>query len=376
MPFVWNYARLSVLFAAVLLAALFLYRQSWIVERSGDMDFYRDQVNTMNVQIYKLKREVRRAREGLEAAKQAQPHCATEAAAQTAAAPEPLIDIDEPGRGLRDAWQRVKAREGAASDKVNFHDYEVILERYLAPFRERRKTTFKVLEIGLGCAMGYGGARGWQLLKEYAPNVDYYAIELNQKSCNGFPHLTAEERQYIHSHTVWGDQASEAVMEATTKRFGPFDMIIDDGSHVSSDMIKSFTYLFEHALKPGRPYIIEDTFFGFIRQNGGSREEQAKGNTVVTMLRDLITLQQHYWWWTEYQHMSPMARRDKWSTEFGLAPQSAACATGVRKYRALDHIRTIDCDRGICAITKRHNGPFKHRVECDGNASSCIASNY
>ena len=97
------------------------------------------------------------------------------------------------------------------------------------------------------------------------------------------------------------------------------------------------------------------------------------------MLRDLLTFQQHYWWWTEPQHQSAMARRDKWVTEFGLAAEATALACpsrGVRKYRLLDQLRTIDCDRGVCALSKRHDGAFKFRVACPDDVASCRAENY
>jgi hypothetical protein len=294
-----------------------------------------------------------------------------------------VVDIDRPGASIVAAWQRLKDRDGAASDKVGVHDYEVLLERYLAPLAALAATGRRVhvLEIGLGCAMRYGGGRGFQLIREYAPGVEYHAIELRRQQCKGFPHLSADEAAYIDSHTVWGDQGDDNVLAVAVRRFGPFDLIIDDGSHVSKDMITSLTFLFEHGLSPGRAYVLEDTFFAFIRQNGGSREAQQSGDTVVTMLRDLLTMQQHYWWWTKPEHQSPMARRNRWLTEFGLGPRAArgtrgACETGVRKYRILDLVRTIDCDRGICVLTKRHDGPFPHRIDCPGNATSCDAENY
>jgi hypothetical protein len=39
---------------------------------------------------------------------------------------------------------------------------------------------------------------------------------------------------------------------------GELDLIIDDGSHHPAHQVISFTYLFEHGLKPGGVYIIED----------------------------------------------------------------------------------------------------------------------
>ncbi len=46
---------------------------------------------------------------------------------------------------------------------------------------------------------------------------------------------------------------------AGTKEFGPFDIILDDGSHKTYHQLVSFTSLFLDALKDGGCYMVEDT---------------------------------------------------------------------------------------------------------------------
>lgn len=55
-----------------------------------------------------------------------------------------------------------------------------------------------------------------------------------------------------------GPQADPAVLTEVVGAAGEFDIIVDDGSHVQSDMLVTFLNLFPY-LKQGGIYIIEDT---------------------------------------------------------------------------------------------------------------------
>ncbi len=54
-----------------------------------------------------------------------------------------------------------------------------------------------------------------------------------------------------------GDQADVKFLDSIAKKYGAFDVIIDDGSHVCKHQYASFNCLFEH-LKSGGIYIVED----------------------------------------------------------------------------------------------------------------------
>ena len=43
-----------------------------------------------------------------------------------------------------------------------------------------------------------------------------------------------------------------------------FDIIIDDASHIGEFTKRSFWYLFDHHLKPGGLYVIEDWLTGYV----------------------------------------------------------------------------------------------------------------
>ena len=55
-----------------------------------------------------------------------------------------------------------------------------------------------------------------------------------------------------------GDQTDPAFLKRVTDTEGPFDIIIDDGSHVNSHIITSFEILFP-LMPSGGIYVIEDT---------------------------------------------------------------------------------------------------------------------
>ena len=47
-----------------------------------------------------------------------------------------------------------------------------------------------------------------------------------------------------------------------------FDIIIDDGSHICSDVIRTFQYCFDY-LAPGGKFIIEDLHTSYFPPHGG-----------------------------------------------------------------------------------------------------------
>jgi hypothetical protein len=58
---------------------------------------------------------------------------------------------------------------------------------------------------------------------------------------------------------VSGDQADATVLASWVEQTGGiFDFIIDDGGHTNVQIWNSFQHLFNHALKPGGVYFIED----------------------------------------------------------------------------------------------------------------------
>ena len=122
------------------------------------------------------------------------------------------------------------------SSKV--HDF---VKHYEVYFELLRDLPIKVLEIGVQSG---ASLRMW---KQYFPKaqicgIDYYDVDVME-----------EDRIKV----IRGEQKDKDVMEKVLLH-GPFDIIIDDGSHKNPDIMASFDYLFPR-MKPGGIYVIEDT---------------------------------------------------------------------------------------------------------------------
>lgn len=124
------------------------------------------------------------------------------------------------------------------SDKgPHVHNYTRHYERYFAPLREQPIT---LLEIGVA---GGASLRTWQ---EYFPRARVIGIDV-------VPIPALGERIQV----FLGSQADPGFLLALAQQLGPFDVIIDDGSHIGDDQRLSFETLYAY-VKPGGLYIIED----------------------------------------------------------------------------------------------------------------------
>lgn len=131
------------------------------------------------------------------------------------------------------------------TDKVDTHHtyngmtYCDIYERYLSKNRLQVK---KFVEIGIrdGCSL-----RMW---KEYFPNAHIYGIDIDPR-CKQF-----EEDRIT---CFIGDQNNEEFLLKIKEEIGEYDVLLDDGSHITEHQIKTFNILYD-GCKDNGFYIIED----------------------------------------------------------------------------------------------------------------------
>jgi hypothetical protein len=166
------------------------------------------------------------------------------------------------------------ARKHANTDK-RLHGY---LPYYRRHFHDRRHERIKLLEIGIGGHASRQGGDSLKIWKDYFPRGEIFGLDLYDKSYLQQPRITI----------LQGDQNDPAVLGEIASRHGPFDIIIDDGSHVSEHIITSFRALFSHLAADGL-YVIEDIYLSYEEKyHGGSSVEFNDPRTVNGFLKTLI----------------------------------------------------------------------------------------
>jgi hypothetical protein len=105
----------------------------------------------------------------------------------------------------------------------------------------------RILEIGV---LNGAGLRLWRSYFSH-PNTVVVGIDI-------LPGCAQLDSPNERIHVRIGSQADPEFLQRVVSEFGPFDLIIDDGSHRSSHMIASFNYLFADGLKESGIYFVED----------------------------------------------------------------------------------------------------------------------
>lgn len=126
------------------------------------------------------------------------------------------------------------------TDKASWqHNYTKVYQKYFEPIRNE---PLRILEIGV---FQGNSLKTWL---EYFPNATLVAFDINPncwKSDN--PRCTV----------LNGNQNDANFLNFLGKVYGPFDIIIDDGSHLMSSQQISMSVLWNF-VKPKGLYIIED----------------------------------------------------------------------------------------------------------------------
>ncbi len=142
------------------------------------------------------------------------------------------------------------------TDKSNYlnennkygHGYSEFYEKHLSKFKDKN---LNILEIG-----SYSGASASAFVK-YFNKAKVYCLDINLskfkfKSKKIYPFgLDANNKKMIYNFF------KKINFFNTIKKF---DIIIDDGSHILSDQLKSLNFFFHHVMNGGF-YIIEDYRF-------------------------------------------------------------------------------------------------------------------
>ncbi len=148
------------------------------------------------------------------------------------------------------------------TDKFGYHDYT---PNYYKLLKHLKNRPIKLLEIGVG---GYQDAdRGGESLevwRDFFPKAQIVGIDIQKKE------MDLGERVSI----LQGSQVDAEFLETLVRDHGPFDVIIDDGSHRNEHVVTSFQLLYP-TLAEGGIYVVEDVQTAFFPRFGGSLEMTA-----------------------------------------------------------------------------------------------------
>jgi hypothetical protein len=173
-----------------------------------------------------------------------------------------------------DPLTRAAIRHG--SDKFGGHLYTPI---YHDLFKKRRNLSISMLEIGVG---GYNspesGGASLKMWAEYFPYAKIVGLDIEPKRLDVSPRV----------NIIQGSQIDIDVLESLVQSYGPFDIIIDDGSHIVSHMMTSFEFLYP-LMSPSGIYIIEDIQTSFLDSAGGTKT----GAETVFSMANRISLAMH-----------------------------------------------------------------------------------
>ena len=129
-------------------------------------------------------------------------------------------------------------------------------EQLLGPHRD---VPLRILELGVSSGASL------LLWRDYLPRATIVGIDINP--------MPAMLAGHDRLHFLQGSQDDLGLLDrAAAIAGGPFDLIVDDASHIGYLTKRSFNYLFRTWLKPGGTYVIEDFGTGYMPEypDGGA----------------------------------------------------------------------------------------------------------
>jgi hypothetical protein len=171
-----------------------------------------------------------------------------------------------------DLLTRLAIKHG--TDKWGLHFYTPVYSSFL---RRMRRLPIRLLEIGIGGynMQGVGGA-SLSMWADYFPEGRIVGIDVADKRLELDPRIEVRR----------GSQEDADFLNRVCDELGPFDVIIDDGSHIPQHVTSSFNILFPR-LRDGGYYMIEDVQTTFWPQFGGSALGGATMRLAMATLENL-----------------------------------------------------------------------------------------
>jgi hypothetical protein len=194
-------------------------------------------------------------------------------------------------------------------------------QHYQAQFAEFRHLPVRLLEIGIG---GYNheslGGESLYMWQRFFPRGLIYGLDIFAKPNVVGPRI----------RTIQGDQNDPRFLRELGETAGPFDIIVDDGSHINEHVRTSFEHLFPY-VRPGGWYVIEDLHTAYWPSFGGNAVAGAPDTTIALLKGLLDSLHQD-------EHLDPadeLLRRPTHPSEIHITHNVAMLRKGINHEAAI-----------------------------------------
>lgn len=208
------------------------------------------------------------------------------------------------------------------AQKNNIADkWESYLSIYNDLFAEYREKCARFLEIGINA----GGSL--EVYAKYFHSAQVIAgIDINQ-SCAQIKFNDSRIALFI------GDATQENARIALKESVQLFDIILDDGSHQSHDIVRAFINLVG-LVAPGGMYIAEDLCCSYWKEYNGGVKSQASSIAFFKRLVDVVN----------YEHWNSGYTISEYLRDFGI------CNVPPDSLERIATIRSIEFVNSICII--------------------------
>jgi hypothetical protein len=163
------------------------------------------------------------------------------------------------------------------TDKVS-DKWASYLAYYDALFLPLRDAPVRLLEIGV---QNGGSLDTWS--RYFAAGQLFVGCDIDEK-CKALAYVDPRVK------IVVGDANGQSTFDCILAQSPRYDIIIDDGSHVSFDILTSFVNYFA-LLDPGGIYVIEDAHCLYIDQYGGGLLNETGAYAFFKRLADVVNFQ-------------------------------------------------------------------------------------
>jgi hypothetical protein len=163
-------------------------------------------------------------------------------------------------------WHQALTHRGRPFHK--WTNYFPIYEQHFARF-VNRPVTF----VEIGCGRG-GSLQLWT--RYLGPHAQIVGLDVR-------PECKAFESNRIAVRI--GDQADEKFLASVVDEFGPPDVVLDDGSHIMTDLAATFGWLYPRTARDG-VYMVEDLHCAYDQRFGGGLRQEGSFIELAKALID------------------------------------------------------------------------------------------